>query len=73
VVETEKLLTLLDITYKCFVLISRSSPGDAPDEMGIVPVSWLSARSNQKSFESKPIEAGIFPVNLFEFSVLKII
>jgi len=52
-------------------LVRRSSPGVVAVEIGIDPVSWLSARSNQLRFVSKPSEAGILPVNLFEFSALK--
>jgi len=61
----------IGITYKCCVLVRRSSPGVVAVEIGIDPVSWLSARSNQLRFVSKPSEAGILPVNLFEFSALK--
>lgn len=34
-------------TYKCFVLVRRSRPGDVPDETGSCPLNWLSAKSNQ--------------------------
>lgn len=57
-------------TYKCLVCVSRSSPGEPPEETGIGPESWLSARSNQKRFESRPNDGGIPPVKLFEFSAL---
>jgi len=59
------------LKWKCCVLVRRSSPGVVAVEIGIDPVSWLSARSNQLRFVSKPSEAGILPVNLFEFSALK--
>lgn len=34
-------------TYKCFVWVSISRPGELPSETGIDPVSLLSARSSQ--------------------------
>lgn len=58
-------------TYKCLVCVSRSSPGEPVDEIGIGPESWLSAKSSQKRSESRPIDAGILPVKLFEFSALQ--
>lgn len=51
--------------------VSKSSPGDVGDEIGIGPESWLSAKSSQKRLVSRPIEAGILPVKLFEFSALQ--
>lgn len=52
-------------------LVSRSSPGEVVDEIGIGPESWFSAKSSQKRLVSRPIEAGILPVKLFEFSALQ--
>jgi hypothetical protein len=53
--------------YKCFVFVRLSNPGFVPSNTGSSPVSLLSARSNQYSFERLPSDAGIEPVNLFEF------
>lgn len=58
-------------SYKCLVCVSRSSPGEVVDEIGIGPESWLSAKSSQKRLLSRPIEAGILPVKLFELSALQ--
>ena len=45
-----------------------SSPGEeVPLETGMVPSIWLSAISNQFSLDNRPMEAGIVPLNLFEF------
>lgn len=57
--------------YKCLVWRSMSSPGEeSPLETGSSPSIWLSAISNQYSFDNFPIEAGIVPVNWFKFSEL---
>ena len=32
-------------TYKCLACVSRSSPGEPPEETGMGPESWLSAKS----------------------------
>jgi hypothetical protein len=58
-------------TYKCFVFVKLSNPGFVPSNMGSVPVSLLSARSNQYSFERLPSDAGMEPENLLEFSDLQ--
>jgi hypothetical protein len=54
-------------TYKCFVFVRLSSPGFVPSNTGSPPESLLSARSNQYSLESLPSDAGMEPLNLFEF------
>lgn len=57
--------------YKCEVFTSWSNPSPSLAEVGRVPFSWLSARSNQLSLDSLPREAGIRPMNWFEFKDLK--
>jgi hypothetical protein len=59
------------LKWKCFVLTSRSRPGVVVVEIGTCPMRLLSARSSQKSSESRPSEDGIVPVNWFEFSARK--
>lgn len=56
--------------YKCFAWVSMSRPGVLSLETGISPVSLLSAKSSQYSFAKLPMEAGIWPINLFELSDL---
>lgn len=58
-------------TYKCFVFVRLSSPGFVPSNTGSPPESLLSARSNQYRFESLPSDAGMEPLNLFEFKDLQ--
>lgn len=42
------------------------------DETGISPVRELSARSNQERLAKLPIDGGILPWKLFEFSDLQV-
>lgn len=60
-----------ECTYKCFVLVRLSNPGFVPSKMGSPPVSLLSARSSQYSFERLPSDGGMPPVNLLEFNDLQ--
>ena len=47
-----------------------SRPGVLPREIGRGPLSLLSAKSNQRSFDKLPTEAGIGPIKLFKFKDL---
>ena len=59
------------IMYKCWVWVSMSSPGEeVPLDIGSSPSIWLSAISNQSSFDNRPMDAGIVPLNLFKFKEL---
>lgn len=51
--------------------MSISRPGLLPLEIGMLPVSLLSAISNQKRFDKLPIEAGISPMKLFKLRDLR--
>jgi hypothetical protein len=62
---------LWECTYKCFVFVRLSSPRFIPSYTGSPPVSLLSARSNQYSFERPPSDGGMRPVNRLEFKDLQ--
>lgn len=47
-----------------------SRPGVLPWETGRGPLSLLSAKSSQRSFDKLPTEAGIGPIKLFKFKDL---
>lgn len=57
--------------YKCFVWMSISRPGLFPLEIGMVPVSWLSARSSQIRLDRLPREGGMPPESLLKFRDLQ--